>query len=304
MTAITVLGTGAIGAAVARVLLAAGRDVRVWNRTPDRAAELVPAGAEHERDLGAAVASADLVLACLTDHAAVQSLLTGLPRPSGRDRDHERTLVTLTTGSPDEVARTVALAADRGLDCLAAGVQTSPEDVGTARARFVYAGDEEVYARRRDVLDLLGPGHWIGSTPTAAAELDLALFGLWYDAQLGLLRALEMTGRAGVPPEEVATMAATQLQHVVDGVPGTVQEVVTGDYPRGPASLAEHAPVLARLRASRQGSLLGDGGLDLVEPAVTALASGGGAEQGLTALLAARARGQSADGPEALPGSG
>ncbi|WP_332253631.1 NAD(P)-binding domain-containing protein, partial [Saccharomonospora halophila] len=35
-TAVSILGTGALGGAVARTLLAAGVPVTVWNRTPQR----------------------------------------------------------------------------------------------------------------------------------------------------------------------------------------------------------------------------------------------------------------------------
>jgi 3-hydroxyisobutyrate dehydrogenase-like beta-hydroxyacid dehydrogenase len=40
-----VIGTGAIGTAVARTYLGAGHRVVVWNRTADRAADVIRAGA-------------------------------------------------------------------------------------------------------------------------------------------------------------------------------------------------------------------------------------------------------------------
>ena len=43
---IAVLGTGRMGAPIARNLLTAGFGVAVWNRTPGRARELADAGAE------------------------------------------------------------------------------------------------------------------------------------------------------------------------------------------------------------------------------------------------------------------
>ena len=54
---VSVLGTGAIGTAVVRTLLAAGRPVRVWNRTPSRASVALAAGA------APASAAAEAVLA-------------------------------------------------------------------------------------------------------------------------------------------------------------------------------------------------------------------------------------------------
>jgi 3-hydroxyisobutyrate dehydrogenase len=43
---VTVLGTGIMGAPMARNLLKAGFQVRVWNRTPDKARVLAAEGAD------------------------------------------------------------------------------------------------------------------------------------------------------------------------------------------------------------------------------------------------------------------
>src|SRR6476661_2098859 len=43
---VAVLGTGIMGAPMARNLLKAGFQVRVWNRTPDKARVLAPEGAD------------------------------------------------------------------------------------------------------------------------------------------------------------------------------------------------------------------------------------------------------------------
>ncbi|MFC7404896.1 NAD(P)-binding domain-containing protein [Georgenia alba] len=45
MSAVSLLGLGAMGTALASALLDAGRDVVVWNRTPGRATELLARGA-------------------------------------------------------------------------------------------------------------------------------------------------------------------------------------------------------------------------------------------------------------------
>ena len=45
MTDVAVLGMGAMGSRIARRLMDAGHHVTVWNRTPDRAAPVLEAGA-------------------------------------------------------------------------------------------------------------------------------------------------------------------------------------------------------------------------------------------------------------------
>jgi 3-hydroxyisobutyrate dehydrogenase len=52
--AVTVLGTGIMGAGMARSLVRAGLDVTVWNRSTDKAAALADDGAHVADDIAAA----------------------------------------------------------------------------------------------------------------------------------------------------------------------------------------------------------------------------------------------------------
>ncbi len=68
---VAVLGTGAMGAGMARSLRRAGLDVRAWNRTPERAAPLADDGIEVSASVAEAVAGVDVVLSVLFDADAV-----------------------------------------------------------------------------------------------------------------------------------------------------------------------------------------------------------------------------------------
>jgi 3-hydroxyisobutyrate dehydrogenase len=70
MPSITVLGTGAMGAPMARNLARAGHAVRAWNRTTDKAAPLRDDGVD-VRDDPAMAAGADIVMTMLSDAEAV-----------------------------------------------------------------------------------------------------------------------------------------------------------------------------------------------------------------------------------------
>jgi 3-hydroxyisobutyrate dehydrogenase len=72
MTSIAVLGTGTMGAPMARNLLDAGFDVRVWNRTREKAEEV---GATVCDSVRVAVADADLIMTVLSDADAVDAAL-------------------------------------------------------------------------------------------------------------------------------------------------------------------------------------------------------------------------------------
>ena len=74
---IAFLGTGIMGAPMARHLAEAGHDVTVWNRSADKAEPLAEHGAEVAGDPAAAVAGADVIVTMLTDAAVVEEVMAG-----------------------------------------------------------------------------------------------------------------------------------------------------------------------------------------------------------------------------------
>ena len=254
-TRVTVIGTGAIGSAVTRRLLGGGREVAVWNRTGSRVAGLVAAGARPARSVPDAVSGSALTLLTLTDHAAVEQCLAQL----GADLAG-RTIIGMYTGT----AREARLAAERvtglGGRYLGAGSQTASDAIGTDAATIRYGGSRSAFEQHRATLALLSEPRFVGETPESAAVWDLALFGIWYDAQLGLLRALAAARAAGIDLTAFTRTAATQLGHVVTGAPATAAELEQAAYPPGPADLTEHLTVLRHLIELREGRPLSDGG--------------------------------------------
>nr|WP_230323353.1 NAD(P)-binding domain-containing protein [Cellulomonas hominis] len=72
---VAVLGTGIMGAAMARNLLRAGHAVRVWNRSAAKAEPLAADGATVAGSPAEAVDGADVVLTMLHDGAAVAEVI-------------------------------------------------------------------------------------------------------------------------------------------------------------------------------------------------------------------------------------
>jgi 3-hydroxyisobutyrate dehydrogenase-like beta-hydroxyacid dehydrogenase len=277
---VSVLGTGAIGSRVAAVLAASGRRVTAWNRTAGRAHALAGRGVLPVASVADAAAASPLVIVCLTDYAAVHDVLEAASSALAG-----RTVVSLTTGAPEEARSAADLARRAGARYVDGGVQTAPEAIGTPAATFVYGGPRPAFDEHRAALETIGSASYLGPDPGAAAVQDLALFGLWYDAQIGLLRALETVRAAGIDVEAFASRAATQLAHVVQAAGQTAHEVAARSYPRGPADLTEHAPVLERLRELRRDQRLGDGDLERIEALVRRRIAAGHGREGLTGIV-------------------
>ena len=93
------LGTGLMGDPMARRLLAAGHELAVWNRTAERTAPAVAAGARAAASPADATAGAELVFAMLRDGpVTAEVLLGGTPAPDLA----RRAVVQMATIAHDE----------------------------------------------------------------------------------------------------------------------------------------------------------------------------------------------------------
>jgi 3-hydroxyisobutyrate dehydrogenase len=72
---ITFLGTGIMGAPMARHLVRAGHDVTVWNRSAEKARPLREDGAHVAEDPAAAATGAEVIVTMLTDGEAVEDVM-------------------------------------------------------------------------------------------------------------------------------------------------------------------------------------------------------------------------------------
>jgi 3-hydroxyisobutyrate dehydrogenase-like beta-hydroxyacid dehydrogenase len=144
------LGTGRMGAALARRLIEAGQQVMVWNRTPAKTEPLVAAGA---RAVGRItdLAACDVVFITVSAppdlEQVVAALLSGESRPG--------VLVDCSTVSAATSARVRAEANEAGTGFLAAPVSGNPHVVAGGGACIVASGPLEVFAAVRPYLDVM-----------------------------------------------------------------------------------------------------------------------------------------------------
>ncbi|MGE0403717.1 MAG: NAD(P)-binding domain-containing protein, partial [Kofleriaceae bacterium] len=100
---IAILGTGLLGSGFTRALRKQGHDVRVWNRTPDKARALADTGAVPIADAADAVRGAERVHVVVSDDAAVDAVLDAAKLTAGAlVIDHS---TTSTAGARERTAR-------------------------------------------------------------------------------------------------------------------------------------------------------------------------------------------------------
>jgi 3-hydroxyisobutyrate dehydrogenase len=145
---VAVLGTGIMGAGMARSLLRAGHSVRVWNRTGAKAEPLADDGATVAGTAAEAVAGADVVLVMLFDTAAVLEVLA-----AASEQTTDAVWLQASTIGPEGMLEVAALAAGRGLKLVDAPVMgtKAPAEQGTLIS--LLSGDEAYVQAARPAID-------------------------------------------------------------------------------------------------------------------------------------------------------
>jgi 3-hydroxyisobutyrate dehydrogenase len=115
---ITFLGTGIMGAPMARRLAEAGHEVTAWNRTAEKARALTEHGVRVVEDLVDAAAGADVVVTMLTDGEAVEDVMAEAA-PAAREGAIWWQASTVGVSGTEAL---VALAEDHGLTLVDAPV--------------------------------------------------------------------------------------------------------------------------------------------------------------------------------------
>jgi 3-hydroxyisobutyrate dehydrogenase-like beta-hydroxyacid dehydrogenase len=242
---VALLGTGAMGSALAAALIDAGHPTTVWNRTPGRDAELVARGATSAPSVGDAVTSSPVVIACLLDHASVHETLDPVV-----EELRGRTLVNVTTTTPADSRELGAWAADHGIDFLDGAILAVPAMVGTPGAAIFYSGSRTAFDRCRPVLDLWATSTYDGEDPGRAALFDLAMLSGMYTMFAGFVHGAAMVGSEGVSARDFATRATPFLAAMTDAFAEFAAVIDGGDYAVGGQQSLDFSDVSDIVRAS------------------------------------------------------
>jgi 3-hydroxyisobutyrate dehydrogenase-like beta-hydroxyacid dehydrogenase len=194
---VVVIGLGPMGQAMTRTLLAAGHPVTVWNRTAGRADGVVRDGATLAATPGEAVEASDLVILSLTDYQAMYDVLD-----SATESLAGRTLVNLSSDTPDRTREAANWAAGHGATFLTGGVMVPAPMVGTEAAHVYYSGRAQVMESHLTALTPLGTPKHLGEDPGLAQMMYQAQLAVFLTTLSALMHATAMLGTAGVKAEE------------------------------------------------------------------------------------------------------
>jgi len=281
-TTVGFVGLGIMGRSMAGHLQAAGHPLNVFNRTRERAAPLVAAGAVWHDTPGAVAAASDVVITMVGYPHDVEAIYLG----SGGIVDRARrgaVLVDMTTSSPELALRIAAAAAAKGVAALDAPVSGGEIGARDARLSIMVGGDAAAFEGVLPLLRLMGGNVVRQGGPGAGQHTKMCNQIVIASTMLGVCEGLAYARRSGLDPETV-------LQSIGGGAASSFllnnlgPRILKGDF--APGFFVEHFVKdmgIAAVEAARMGVDLP--GLRLAKGLYEALAAQGHQRDGTQVLF-------------------
>ncbi|UED74104.1 NAD(P)-dependent oxidoreductase [Brevibacillus sp. DP1.3A] len=223
------IGLGNMGIPMASNLLAAGYDVRVWNRTPGKAAPLVALGAKETATLSQLVSQSDVLFTMVSDDDAVKAIYTGsdglLSLPV-----QGKLAVDMSTISPDTSRFLAEQAKQAGLRFLDAPVSGSVGPAKEGKLVIMVGGEQADYDVAKPMLDKLGKAAFYLGPNGAGTSAKLAINLLLGITVQGVSETLLFARSLGIGTEQMLDI----ISESAVGTPlirGKAASILSDDYP-------------------------------------------------------------------------
>jgi glyoxylate/succinic semialdehyde reductase len=250
MAKIGFIGLGIMGAPMCGNVLAKGHDVTVYNRSREKMAPLVAAGAKGASSVAQLVEQVDIVITMLSDPTAVWEVVAetaGVLSALAAGK----TYIDMSTVSPESSREIAAMVRKSGADFLEAPVMGSrkPAKEGTL---VILAGGDPAVARRMEPILLT-----MGSKVVYMGEVGLAAhMKLIINQMMGTLLCVfseaALTGMAaGIPAEKI-------LEVVQNSIVGCQAIQIKGKDMLGDRAFSVHFPLKHAHKDLRLAVLAGD----------------------------------------------
>jgi 3-hydroxyisobutyrate dehydrogenase len=279
---VALLGTGTMGAPMARRIAGAGLDLRVWNRTRERARPLADVARVAESP-AQAVAGADVVMTMLFDAAAAEEAVAAADPAPGT------VWLQSSTVGVEGADRLAQVAAERGLGYVDAPVLGTRGPAEQGALTVLASGPEDLRPLVAPVLEAVAARTlWVGPAG-AGSRLKLAVNAWVLTTVQGVAESLALAGGLGLDPRlvlEALRGGATDAPYVQSKGAAMLDGTFEPSFPlRGAAkdaSLVEAAAAAAgldlRLAPALRAAFAaaeadGHGGLDMAATYLSAVAS-------------------------------
>lgn len=181
--AVTLIGLGAMGQALAQALLQQGFKVTVWNRNAAKAAPLQAAGAIVAATAQEAVSASPVVITCITDYHISRSIMHTQEVAAALKG---KTWVELSSGTPKEARDQEAWARANDIHYLDGAILATPDQIGRPNTSLFVSGSKTAYDNSEAPLKAIaGALQYMGEDSGAASTWDMGFLAVLFGAMSG-----------------------------------------------------------------------------------------------------------------------
>jgi 3-hydroxyisobutyrate dehydrogenase-like beta-hydroxyacid dehydrogenase len=208
------IGLGLMGKPMAANLLKAGNKVTVWNRTAERAQELISAGATLGKNPREVAAASDFLITMVSDPAALEEVLWG------HEGKNDGAVEGLRSGSiymdcstvSAILARKIAAAcSERGVKFLDAPVTGGDWGAREGNLVFMVGGDAETLKEAEPIIGVMGK-KWFHLGPTGAGQTVKVAMNALLALQVGAMaEALALVTKAGLNGDQLIEVMQSSM---------------------------------------------------------------------------------------------
>ena len=236
MKSISVIGLGAMGSELARVLIENGYKVTVWNRTPTKATTHVETGAILAKSPSEAISASETTIICIRSHSDTRALLD-----VDADVLSGKIIIELSTGDAREAEALLNWVEDHGARCLIGMISTFPKGIGLDESAIITVGNNAAWQDCAPVFKhLAGQSSYIGENAKALAAIYASLFLPRQGFMFGMIYGALICEKAGVSMEAYVEQLPLTIKVVQDYYEVFAVSVPNGDFTNPPASLGTY----------------------------------------------------------------
>ncbi|WP_189106178.1 NAD(P)-dependent oxidoreductase [Streptomyces camponoticapitis] len=224
--AVTVIGLGPMGRAMAGAYLDKGYEVTLWNRSADKAGELVAGGATLALSVEDALVAGGPVVLSLTDYDAMYAIL----EPAAASLSG-RVVVNLTSDTPERARAAALWFAGHGARQLTGGVNTPPSGIGTREAFTYYSGPRDLFEELVPTLEVLTGTDYRGEDQGLAALYYQIGMDLFWTSMLSWVHALALADANGIPAAEILPYASESTRGMSRFFEFYTPRIDAGEFP-------------------------------------------------------------------------
>ena len=276
------VGIGVMGRSMAGHLLAAGHTVHVFNRTKEKAQDVLDKGAVWQDSAGDVAATVDVVITIVGFPQDVEAVYLGDGGIIDRAKSGA-TVIDMTTSSPDLAVKIFDAAKAKGIAAIDAPV--SGGDIGAREARLsiMVGGEADAFEKVRPIFEIMGKNIVLQGGAGAGQHTKMCNQVAIASGMMAICEAMAYARKSGLNPETV-------LKSIESGAAGSwsltnlAPRILKGDY--APGFFVKHFLKDMRIAIeSAEKMKLELPGLALAKQLYDKLAASGGENDGTQALF-------------------